>query len=87
MLDHHHGQTVGHLVSKAHGAVHEGRGLCVVPNQLRSEGEAGDENCRARSPEHHRSTEYPVVLEKLVRFPVLVPTKINPNTGAETWRK
>ena len=87
MLDHHNGKTVGYFVSKAHGAVHEGRGLCVVPNELRGEGEAGDENSRASSPEHHRSEKYPVVLEKLVRFPVLVPSEVNPNTGTETWGK
>ena len=87
MLDHHHGQTVGHLVSEAHGAVHEGRGLGVVADELRGEGEAGDEDSRAGSPEHHRSKEYPVVLEKLVRFPVFISTEVNPNTGAETWRK
>ena len=87
MLDHHHGQTVGHLVSKAHGAVHEGRGLGVVPDQLRGEGEAGDENSRARSPEHHRRKEDPVVLEELVCFPVFVPSEVNPDTGAESWRK
>ena len=84
MLDHHHGQTVGHLVSEAHGAVHEGRGLGVVPDELRGEGEAGDENSRAGSPEHHRSKEYPVVL---IRLPVLVSAKVNPKTGTATWRK
>ena len=87
MLDHHHGQTIGHLVSEAHGAVHEGRGLGVVPDQLGGEREAGDENSRAGRPEHRRSKENPGVLEKLVRFPVFVPSKVNPNTGAETWRK
>ena len=87
MLDHHHCQTVGHLVSKAHGAVHKGRGLGVVPDELRGEGEAGDENSRAGGPEHHRSKEYPVVLEKLVRFPVFVPSEVNPSAGAETCRK
>ena len=44
MLDHHHGKTVGYFVSKAHGAVHEGGGLGVVPDELRGEGEAGDED-------------------------------------------
>ena len=87
MLDHHHGQTVGHLVSEAHGAVHEGRGLGVVPDELRGEGEAGDENSRAGSPKHHRSKEYPGVLEKLIRLPVLVSAKVNPKTGTATWRK
>ena len=87
MLNHHHSETIGHFVSEAHGAVHEGRGLGVVPNQLRGEGEARDEDSRAGSPEHHRSKEYPVVLEKLVRFPVLVSAKVYPKTGAETWRK
>ena len=87
MLDHHHRQTIGHLVGETHGAVHEGRGLGVVPDQLGCEREAGDENCRAGSPEHHGSKEYPVVLEKLVSFPVFVPSEVNPNTGAETWRK
>ena len=87
MLDDHHGQTVGHLVGEAHGAVDEGRGLGVVPNQLGGEREAGDENSRAGRPEHHRSEEYPVVLEKLVRFPVFVPSEVNPSTGSETCRK
>ena len=87
MLDHHHGKTVGYFVSKAHGAVHEGGGLGVVPDELRGEGEAGDEDSRPGSPEHHRRKEDPVVLEKLVRFPVFISTEVNPNAGGETWRK
>ena len=46
VLDHHHRQPVAHLVREGHGAVHEGRGLRVVADELGGEREAGDEHCR-----------------------------------------
>ena len=43
-LDRHDGQPVGDLVGEGHGAVDEGGRVRVLPDEVGSQGQAGDEH-------------------------------------------